>query len=95
MGDVNILMSDVGLKPNGPTSDPSSLLFGTLSIGGTPCYLEAIAVTENAQGEQTGVNQKAEDRLTDVYRLVEPDSPFETVLHEGRDYVVYVTPACR
>lgn len=80
---------DVWLE-TGPDEDPRARLLSRIEISGTVMHLEAIAVSRDANRIQQA--DSAEDTLTNLAILAEPDGPFDVTSVAGRDYVLVAYP---
>lgn len=64
-------------------------------INGVMFHLEAIEVhVDPADDCQKAVNPYWETTLTDWYVAAEPDSTFETMTINGREWAIFMSPGC-
>lgn len=85
-----IAIPDDGWLETGPDEDPRARLLSRIEISGTVMHLEAIAVHTDATRIQRA--DAAEDSLTNLAILAEPDGRFDVTSIAGRDYVMVAYP---
>lgn len=79
-----------GLEPIASEGYPQARMLGTVEIEGVPHHVEAIEVTEGADGQQRPV---APPELSIYDELAEiTDGAMASVAYRGRRYVLGITP---
>ena len=74
-------------------TQPYARLLGHVVINGTCFHAEAIEVTEDANGVQIPVDEDLRDWFDKVYLAIEGDGgPWASVQHQGREYVLIISP---
>ena len=76
-----------------PTEAEPGYLLGTATVSGVPFHVEAIRVTEDAEGAQCAADANNHARLESLYDT-QGEGPFRTVSIPGHHgaYVVWLTP---
>ena len=78
-------------------NDDGSLLLGqfTISTGGFACYMHVLAIEVKYEAMmQVGVNDQCEDELNKWASADEPDGSYDTLIINGRPYVLFASPHC-
>jgi hypothetical protein len=92
MGDTTIRIPPDAWTATGSDEDATSRLLCCLVINGTAHHLEAYAVTTEPDGLQKAADPLFETNVDGMYRVAEPDQPFQTITISGRTYVLALTP---
>jgi hypothetical protein len=74
-------------------ADPTSRLLGTLYINATAFHVMAYAVHETDEGLQEFVGDFV-DEPEAVYTALAGDGAWQTIMIDGREYVLVITPHC-
>ncbi|TAL42452.1 MAG: hypothetical protein EPN91_08715 [Salinibacterium sp.] len=70
---------------------PAEGFYCHVSIGGADFHAIALPV-QNITGEQTALSDENVQELEDLFRMLEPGSPFETSKVKDYDCVIHITP---
>ncbi len=81
-------------REKGPPGNPRALLTGRGSLGGTLLLAEAIEIVGNDVGGQQAVDSEYDNFLDACWEAFSMDGRAETVKIGGREYFVFVAPAC-
>ncbi len=77
-------------EEDGDDSDPRARLIFAFYLNGSAMHLHAICV----RGDNEAINAAWEGDLDKIYRLGDPDKPYQKQTIRGRQYVVYAYPFC-
>lgn len=84
--------ADIEFSPAGRADNPASRLHASIAIAGLLCHLTAVEVVNDPERGQCAADSADEPELTGLYRLAEPDEPFNTFSLNNREYVLFMVP---
>jgi hypothetical protein len=73
--------------------NPRCRLKANLEIGQVSMHLEALQVDED-RSRILGINPEIDHMICGIYATTGADKPFETIVIEGKHYVLLATPYC-